>query len=136
MYAVPVFQNLISSLFLKIYLQKCAETCSPASAPGGQASSLHWLSGSSFRQTPGGNHLQMPVCKQMYMVGQQHFLPLEQLGGKENKCVLLSFVSYKTPLAHSHLEPIFLLFESWLVFDGKRNLPYLSFQVKRKFVLP
>lgn len=44
-----------------------AETCRLVSAPGGQASSLHWLSGSSFRQTPGGNHLQMPVCKQMYM---------------------------------------------------------------------
>lgn len=94
-----------------------------------------------FQDLPSGKHLEAIICRcqsasRCIWVGQQHFLPLEQLGGKENKCVLLSFVSYKTPLEHSHLEPIFLLFWSWLVFDGERNLPHSSFQVKRKFVFP
>ena len=55
-----------------------------------------------FQELPSGTHLEAIICRchsvsRCIRAGQQHFITLEQLGGMENKCVLLSFVSYKTP---------------------------------------
>lgn len=86
-------------------------------------------------------HLEAIVCRcqsasRCMRAGQQHFMPLEQLGGMENECVFPSFVSYKTPRENSHLEPIFLSLLALTCLDGGRNSPYASFQLRRKFVLP
>lgn len=122
-----VLKNLILTFFLNIYLHISAGFPRLAPVPGSKASSLHWLSGSSFIK-----HLEAIVCRcqsvsRCIWAGQQHFTPLEQLGGTENECVFPSFVSYKTPRENSHLEPIFLSLLALTCFDGERKSPYASF---------
>lgn len=93
-----------------------------------------------FQDFPSGTHLEAIICtchsvSRCIWVGQQHFMPLEQLGGTKMNVFCFPLCHIKLPKSILTWNPFSFSYGLCLFGWGKK-LALSTFQVKRKFVLP
>lgn len=83
-YTISVFQNLISTLFLKVHLQSLRKSAGQYLLLEARLPACIGFQGLSSGKHLETNHLQVPVCKQMYM-GRTATLYAIRTAGRRSK---------------------------------------------------